>query len=116
MRDPNQTIPVALSARHVHLSQQHVEDLFGPGYQLTKLFDLSQPGQFACHETVEILGPKRSIAKVRVLGPARGLTQVELSATDGVVLGIPLPVRNSGSVQGTPGAHLIGPKGAVKIK
>jgi putative phosphotransacetylase len=116
MRDPNQTLPVALSARHVHLSQEHVEALFGYGYQLKKLFDLSQPGQFACNETVEVLGSKRSIAKVRILGPARNSTQVELSTTDGVVLGISLPLRNSGDIQGTPGAHLIGPKGAVKIK
>ncbi|MBU1243651.1 hypothetical protein KJ612_10670, partial [Myxococcota bacterium] len=116
MRDPNQTIPVALSARHVHLSQEHVEALFGPGYQLRKLFDLSQPGQFACHETVEVLGPRRSIAKVRILGPVRNATQVELSTTDGVVLGISLPTRDSGDTRGTPGAHLIGPKGAVKIK
>ncbi|PKN26858.1 MAG: hypothetical protein CVU65_04440 [Deltaproteobacteria bacterium HGW-Deltaproteobacteria-22] len=116
MRDPNQTIPVALSARHVHLSQEHVEALFGPGYQLKKLFDLSQPGQFACHETVEVLGPKRSIAKVRILGPVRNATQVELSTTDGVVLGISLPTRDSGDTRGTPGAHLIGPRGAVKIK
>ena len=116
MIDVNQTIPVALSARHVHLSQDHVEALFGPGYQLQKLFDLSQPGQFACHETVEIVGPKRSISKVRILGPARKSTQVELSTTDGVVLGISLPIRDSGDTRGTPGAHLIGPRGAVKLR
>ncbi len=116
MRDPERTIPVAMSARHVHLSQEHVEALFGAGYQLQKLSDLSQPGQYACKETVEVVGPKRSITKVRVLGPARNLTQVELSATDGVVLGISLPIRNSGDVTGTPGAHLIGPKGAVKLR
>jgi len=116
MPDPNLTIPVALSARHVHLSREHVEVLFGPGYQLRKLFDLSQPGQFACQETVDVMGPKRSISKVRVLGPARDLTQVELSATDGVVLGLRLPLRNSGDVAGTPGAHLIGPRGAVKLR
>ena len=115
-RNPNPTIPVALSARHVHLSQEHVEALFGPGYQLKKLFDLSQPGQFACQETVEVMGPKRSIGKVRVLGPARSQTQVELSTTDGVVLGLPLPIRDSGDTQGTPGAHLIGPRGAVKLR
>jgi len=116
MPEPNLTIPVALSARHVHLSREHVEALFGPGYQLRKLFDLSQPGQYACQETVDVMGPKRSISKVRVLGPARDLTQVELSATDGVVLGLRLPLRNSGDVAGTPGAHLIGPRGAVKLR
>jgi putative phosphotransacetylase len=109
------TIPVALSARHVHLSQAHVEALFGNGHQLAPLSELSQPGQFAAHETVEIVGPKRSIPGVRVLGPARAATQAELSFTDGVVLGINLPVRLSGDVHGTPGAHLIGPRGAVKL-
>ena len=116
MPEQNLTIPVALSARHVHLSQEHVEALFGPGYQLRKLSDLSQPGQYACHETVEVLGPKRSVSKVRVLGPARSATQVELSTTDGVVLGIRLPIRDSGDTKGTPGAHLIGPRGAVKLQ
>lgn len=109
-------IPVAMSARHVHLSQAHVEALFGRGHQLTPLFDLSQPGQFAAKETVEVLGPKRSISRVRVLGPARGQSQVELAVTDGVILGINLPVRVSGDIEGTPGAHLIGPKGAVKLE
>jgi len=115
MRDPNSTILVALSARHVHLSQEHVEALFGPGHQLNRLSDLSQPGQYACRETVEVMGPKRSIAKVRVLGPVRKASQVELSTTDGVVLGIPLPTRDSGDIKGTPGAYLIGPRGAVKL-
>lgn len=116
MLDHDLTIPVALSARHVHLSQEHVEALFGPGYQLNRLSDLSQPGQYACREQVEVMGPKRSIAKVRVLGPVRKATQVELSTTDGVVLGIPLPTRDSGDIAGTPGAYLIGPRGAVKLK
>ena len=109
------TIAVALSARHVHLSQPHVEALFGKGHALTPLSGLSQPGQFAARETVEVVGPKRSIPGVRVLGPARPATQAELSFTDGVVLGINLPVRLSGDTRGTPGAHLIGPRGAVKL-
>lgn len=109
------SIPVALSARHAHLSQEHVEALFGKGHRLTPLADLSQPGQFACRETIEIVGPKRSIPGVRVLGPARSASQVELSFTDGIVLGINLPVRLSGDTKGTPGAHLIGPRGAVKL-
>lgn len=109
-------IPVALSARHVHLSKEHVAALFGAGAQLTPRADLSQPGQFACHETVDVLGPKRAIRGVRVLGPARGASQVELAVTDGVVLGLNLPVRVSGDTAGTPGAHLIGPRGAVRLR
>ncbi|RLB58859.1 MAG: hypothetical protein DRI34_03600 [Deltaproteobacteria bacterium] len=109
-------VPVALSARHVHLSQEHVERLFGAGHHLQPLFELSQPGQFAARETVEVVGPKRSIPGVRVLGPARGDTQVELSITDGVVLGLNVPVRLSGDLAGTPGAHLIGPRGAVRLQ
>jgi putative phosphotransacetylase len=109
------TIPVALSARHVHLSQAHVEALFGPGHKLTPSSELSQPGQFAARETVELVGPKRSIPGIRVLGPARPATQAELSFTDGVVLGINLPFRLSGDIGGSPGAHLIGSRGAVKL-
>ena len=115
MNGSGRTIPVALSARHIHLSQPHVEALFGKGHVLSPQTELSQPGQFAARETVEIVGPKRSIPGVRVLGPARPATQAELSFTDGVVLGINLPVRLSGDTQGTPGAHLIGPRGAVKL-
>jgi putative phosphotransacetylase len=111
----DRSIPVALSARHVHLSQAHVEALFGPGHKLSPLSDLSQPGQFACQETVDVVGPKRSLPGVRVLGPARGQSQVELSVTDGVVLGLRVPVRLSGDLQGSPGCHLIGPRGAVKL-
>jgi len=115
MSPEERSIPVALSARHVHLSPGHVEELFGPGYQLTPMSDLSQPGQYAARETVEVVGPRRSIPGVRVLGPPRGDTQVELSVTDGFVLGIGIPVRLSGDLEGTPGAHIIGPKGAVKL-
>jgi putative phosphotransacetylase len=92
-----------------------VEALFGPGYQLSPLFELSQPGQFAAAETIEVVGPKRSIPGVRVLGPARGRSQLELAATDGIALGVNLPVRVSGNTEGTPGAHLIGPRGAVRL-
>lgn len=111
----DRTVPVALSARHVHLSPGHVEELFGPGHQLTPQVDLSQPGQYAARETVEVVGPRRSIPGVRVLGPPRGNTQVELSFTDGVVLGINIPVRLSGDIEGSPGVHLVGPRGAVKL-
>ena len=113
--NPRPTIPVALSARHAHLSQAHVEALFGKGHRLTPQSELSQPGQFAARETIEVVGPKRSIPGVRILGPARSASQVELSFTDGIVLGLNLPVRLSGTTQGTPGAHLIGPRGAVKL-
>ena len=108
-------IPVALSARHVHLSREHVEALFGKGHELTPLRDLSQPGQFACVETVEVVGPKGSLKNVRVLGPERKASQAELSMTDGFVIGVNLPVRLSGNLEGTPGGFLIGPKGAVKL-
>ena len=109
-------IPVALSARHAHLSQEHVEALFGSGHELTPRFELSQPGQFAAEETVEVVGPKRSIRAVRVLGPARSASQVELSFTDGIVMGLNLPTRLSGDLAGSPGAHLIGPRGAVALR
>jgi putative phosphotransacetylase len=109
-------IPVALSNRHCHLSRADIETLFGAGYELRARKPLSQPGQFAAEETVEVVGPRGSIPGVRVLGPARGDSQVELSVTDGFVLGVPLPVRVSGDVQGTPGGHLIGPRGAVRLE
>lgn len=112
----DRTVPVALSARHVHLSPGHVETLFGPGHRLTPMAELSQPGQYAARETVEVVGPRRSISGVRVLGPPRGETQVELAVTDGVVLGINIPVRLSGDIQGSPGVHLVGPRGAVKLR
>jgi putative phosphotransacetylase len=100
----------------VHLSAEHVEELYGRGHQLTPLFDLSQPGQYAARECVEVVGPRRSIPGVRVLGPPRGDSQVELSITDGYILGINVPVRLSGDIAGTPGVHLIGPRGAVKLR
>ncbi|MED1953994.1 phosphate propanoyltransferase [Brevibacillus centrosporus] len=109
-------IPVGVSNRHVHLSPEDVEKLFGVGYQLTPLRPLSQPGQFAAKETVTLLGPKGSITGVRILGPARGASQVEISKTDGFVLGIHPPIRVSGSLEGTPGITLIGPKGFVSLQ
>jgi len=115
MENGDRTIPVALSARHVHLSDQHVEDLFGHGYRLTPVSALSQPGQYAARETVEVVGPRRSIPGVRILGPPRGASQVEMSISDGVALGINIPVRLSGDLAGTPGADLIGPRGAVRL-
>ena len=108
-------IPVALSNRHAHLSRADVEALFGEGHTLRPLKSLSQPGQFACQEMVEVVGPRGSIPGVRLLGPERRESQVELSITDGFVLGVPLPVRVSGDIDGTPGGFLIGPRGAVKL-
>ncbi len=110
------TTVINVSARHVHLSPEHVEALFGPGYQLTVKKELMQPGQFAAEETVAVIGPKGSFPRVRVLGPARGKSQVEISATDARTLGVPAMVRLSGNTAGTPGVILEGPKGRVELK
>ena len=95
-------VPVGLSNRHIHLSKEHIEILFGEGYELTNFKDLKQPGQYACQEKVDIVGPKGTIKGVRVLGPARGNTQVEISFADGFALGVKPPVRNSGDLAGSP--------------
>lgn len=108
-------VPVASSARHVHLCRADVERLFGPGHRLELFRKLSQPGQFACKEQVTVVGPKGSIAKVRVLGPERGATQVEIAMTDSFKLGIRAPVRMSGKTAGTPGCKLVGPAGEVDL-
>jgi putative phosphotransacetylase len=109
-------LPIALSNRHVHLSKEHIEILFGEGYELTKMKDLSQPGQYACEEKVDIVGPKGTLKGVRVLGPARNKTQVEISLSDGFKLGVVPPVRDSGDLAGSPGAKIVGPKGEVEIE
>lgn len=111
-----QEIPLGVSNRHIHLSQEDVEKLFGAGHQLTPMRELSQPGQFACQETVTIVGPKGTIHGVRILGPARGATQVEISRTDGFALGIQAPVRMSGDIEGTPGMVLVTAKGTVVME
>ncbi len=105
--------PAGVSNRHVHLSQNDLETMFGEGHQLTQMKALSQPGQFAAEETLHIVGPKGAIEKVRVLGPTRKETQVEISMTDSFKLGIKAPIRNSGDLDGTPGCTLVGPKGSV---
>ena len=108
---------VSISARHVHLSQEHVEILFGTGSKLTKMKDLYQDGFFAAEETVMVVGPrKRMLPTVRILGPTRPETQVELAFTDSISLGINPPVRESGQLQETPGCVLVGPKGVVELK
>ena len=107
---------VETSARHVHLSKETLEVLFGEGYELTKKKDLSQPGQFACEERVTVVGPKKELAGVSILGPARKADQVELSATDARSIGLPIVIKESGDLAGTPGCKLVGPKGEVEIK
>lgn len=108
-------VPVGISARHIHLSEEHIEQLFGQGYQLQIMKDLSQPGQYAAVETVAVIGPKGKFDKVRILGPARGNTQIEVSRTDAFLLGVNPPVRESGKIDGTPGLKVVGPKGEVDL-
>lgn len=110
-------VPVAISARHVHLSHQDLETLFGAGYQLTPLKPLVQPGQFASKEQVTLAGPKGKLEKVRIIGPVRKATQVEISMTDSIGLGIKnCPIRMSGDTVGTPGIRIIGPKGEITLE
>jgi acetate kinase len=106
---------VEISAHHIHLTQEHVEALFGKGHQLTKHADLSQPGQYACKEQLAIVGPKGRIERVRILGPARKYTQVEIAMTEQFKLGIAPPIRESGDIADTPGCVLESPKGSVPI-
>jgi len=108
-------IPIEISAHHVHLAQEDVEKLFGPGHQLTPEHELSQPGQFACAEKVHLVGPKGKIANVRVLGPTRKETQVEIAMTEQFKLGIQPPIRESGDLANTPGITLEGPTGTSVI-
>ena len=109
-------IPIGISNRHLHLSQEDLEKCFGKGYELTPIKDLTQPGQFACKETMTICGPKGAIEKVRVLGPVRKASQVELLAADNFKLGIKAPVRISGDIAGSAGVTLVGPKGSVQLE
>jgi putative phosphotransacetylase len=108
---------VSVSARHAHLTDEHVETLFGPGRKLTIMKDLYQDGYYAAEETVMIVGPKRRmLPTVRILGPTRSDTQVELAYTDSISLGLDIPVRISGDIEGTPGCVMVGPKGVVELK
>lgn len=106
---------VETSARHIHVTQEHLEILFGKDAKLTHKKDLSQPGQFACEERVTIVGPKKELAGVSILGPVRPATQVELSATDARSIGIAAPIRESGDIAGSGACKIIGPKGEVEI-
>ena len=113
----SQDIPVGVSNRHIHLSKSDVETLFGKGYELTAFKDLSQPGQYACKETLTLIGPSlRPIENVRVLGPVRSASQVEISATDSYVLKVKPPVRESGNIAGSSAVIIVGPKGIVELK
>lgn len=106
---------VETSARHVHVTQDALETLFGKGYQLTVKKELSQPGQFASNERVTVVGPKRELANVSILGPCRKANQVELSLTDARSIGLAAPVRESGDIAGSAGCKLVGPAGELEI-
>ncbi|WP_235815135.1 phosphate propanoyltransferase [Neobacillus vireti] len=110
------TIPIGVSARHCHLKEKDLEILFGKGYRLTKKSDLLQPGQFAANEVVTIAGPRGSIERVRVLGPLRRVTQVEVSQTDAIKLGLNPPIRESGNLQGSSWVTIVGPKGSIYLE
>ncbi len=108
-------VPVGVSARHIHLTKDHVDQLFGKGYELTKKKDL-MGGQFAANETVTIVGLKlRAIENVRILGPVRKASQVEVSATDAIKLGVKVPIRESGNIKGSAAIAVVGPKGAIYL-
>ena len=109
-------IIVETSARHVHVNKEALEILFGEGYNLTEKKALSQPGQYASEERVDIVGPKAELKNVSILGPERDFTQVEISATDARSIGIAAPVRESGDIEGTPGCILRGPAGELELK
>ena len=112
----NKPVLIETSARHVHVSRRVLDILFGEGYELTAKKDLSQPGQFACEERVQVIGPKNSFPAVSILGPVRPETQVELSAGDARSIGVKAPIRESGDLEGSAGCKLVGPKGEVELK
>ncbi len=112
----DRTVPIGISARHMHITPEHLEILFGPGKKLTKLKDLTQPGEFAANETVAVMGPNRRIfGAVRILGPVRPHSQIELSYTDGIFLGLDLPHRLSGDIKGSAPITVIGPAGSIRL-
>ena len=110
------TIPIAVSARHCHLTRATLDKLYGKGHELTVKKWLSQPGQFAAEETVTVVGPRNRIERVRILGPLRGVDQIEISRTDEFFLGIDAPVRESGKVENTPGCQLLGPADSADLE
>ena len=109
-------ILVETSARHVHVTKEDLETLFGAGHELTVKSMLSQPGQFASEEQVDVVGPKNTLKRVRILGPVRPATQVELSLTDARSIGVTAPVRESGDIAGSGACKLVGPAGEVEVK
>lgn len=111
---PALAIPVGISNRHIHLSREDMDALFGSGSTLTRMKAVKQPGQFAAEETVTLRGPKGELTRVRVLGPLRSATQIEISVADGFVLGVRAPVRMSGELADSPGVEIIGPRGSVR--
>ena len=106
---------IETSARHVHLSKEHIDKLFGEGHELTFKKALSQPGQFACEERVTVVGEKKEIKNVSILGPARSATQVEISLTDARSIGCVAPIRESGDIAGSGACKIIGPCGEIEI-
>lgn len=109
-------VPVGVSNRHIHLSREDMEMLFGPGQNLTRMKAMKQPGQYAAEETVTLKGPKGELRRVRVLGPFRKQTQVEISVSDGFALGIKAPMRMSGDLDESAGLEIVGPLGSVKLE
>ena len=109
------TVPVGVSGKHLHVSQKDLNVLYGEGHQLTSMKELGQPGQFACEEVVDLVGPKGSFERVRILGPVRPVTQIEIAISDSFKLGVNPPVRESGDLADSPGLKLVGPKGAVEL-
>jgi putative phosphotransacetylase len=109
-------VPVGVSARHIHLTRDHIDQLFGPLYELTPFKWLSQPGQFAAQETVKVFGPKGVLERVRIIGPARRRSQLEISRTDSLAIGVDAPLRESGNLSGTPGIRIAGPIGEIELE
>ncbi|MFC4403501.1 phosphate propanoyltransferase [Gracilibacillus xinjiangensis] len=114
-QDHDLLVPVSVSARHIHLEQKHAEILFGKNYTFTKHRDISQPGQYSCMEQVTIVGPKSQMERVRIVAPLRKQTQIEISKTDAIKLGVNPPVRHSGDLKGSAPLTVIGPKGNVDL-
>ena len=115
LQNRSRQVPVGISVRHIHLTRADVDKLFGYGYQLTPKKALSQPGQFACEECLDVIGPKGELKRVRILGPERSATQIELAQTDCRTIGVNAPVRSSGDTKGTPGVTLRGPLGELTV-
>ena len=109
-------VVVGVSNRHIHISKEDLEKLFGKGYELTKMKNLRQPGHYAANETLTIIGSKGKFEKIRILGPIRKETQIEISISDAFKLGVKAPIRESGKLDGTPGITIVGPEGTLEVK